>query len=384
MTETTARIRTRRSPRTFRPAVVLWLLPGPVAMAAFSLACAHPGFVDEVFAARWYPLAARWLSRLSAAPFAVAPVLVLAAALWFALGLAFSIIKSAYAASARPFLRALYIRATAAGCAYFLLMSIWGMQYARTPLSQTISYSAPTSHASAAFAASRPGETSSLKSPLEALCEKWIAQANALQRQVWDSTPARILKRVPEAFERARRTLDYLPDIPVPEPKPSGMNPLLTRMMIEGVFVPFTFEALVNTAVPAVDLPFVACHEVAHALGFAREDEANMVAYEVCIRSNDSAFRYSGVMSALRYGMARLAKTQPRLYWSMMDRMTPGVRLEFAARGAYWNDVVRDNTLARWANMFNDLFLSHAAKQEGGASSYEGMIDGLTESVVMK
>jgi len=37
---------------------------------------------------------------------------------------------------------------------------------------------------------------------------------------------------------------------------------------------PFTGEANVNISMPHTSIPFTACHEMAHQIGFAREDEA--------------------------------------------------------------------------------------------------------------
>jgi hypothetical protein len=251
---------------------------------------------------------------------------------------------------------------------------MWGIQYARTPLMETYEYIA-TAESSSAVVFSAAG-LNGLKSPVEQLCEKWISQANALRKFVRAVDPERILRQTPAMFAQARRAAKFLPDGPIPQPKPSGIDGMLSRMMIEGVYIPFTFEPLVNISVPTVDLPFVACHEVAHSLGFAREDEANFVAYTVCMLSSEPAFIYSGVMTALRYSLARLAQTQPRQYWALLERMSPAVRQEYTARSAYWNEM-RNSSIARWSNRLNDLFLSQAMRQANGVRSYEQIVDDL-------
>src|SRR5207249_4127597 len=77
---------------------------------------------------------------------------------------------------------------------------------------------------------------------------------------------------------------------------------------ISGIFCPFTGEPNVNTTLPEPDVPFAACHELAHAHGFAREDEANYVGYVACIRHPDPDFRYSGLLAASLYAMNALAR----------------------------------------------------------------------------
>jgi hypothetical protein len=60
-----------------------------------------------------------------------------------------------------------------------------------------------------------------------------------------------------------------------------------------GYFNPFTGEAQMNSEEPVFLKPFVVNHEMAHQLGYAKENEASFVAYLACKRSANSAFRYS-------------------------------------------------------------------------------------------
>jgi len=62
---------------------------------------------------------------------------------------------------------------------------------------------------------------------------------------------------------------------------------------------PFTGEANVNISMPHTSIPFTACHEMAHQIGFAREDEANFIAYIACKNHPSPDFQYSGILSAL-------------------------------------------------------------------------------------
>jgi hypothetical protein len=60
-----------------------------------------------------------------------------------------------------------------------------------------------------------------------------------------------------------------------------------------GYYDPFTGEAQVNTTEPSFLLPYTTCHEMAHQLGYAKEDEANFVGYLAAAASTDTAFHYS-------------------------------------------------------------------------------------------
>jgi len=76
--------------------------------------------------------------------------------------------------------------------------------------------------------------------------------------------------------------------------KPSLLGYALFYMGTDGYYNPWTGEAQVNRLLPAVSLPFVTAHELAHQAGVAAEGDANLVAYTLCTRSIDPTFQYSG------------------------------------------------------------------------------------------
>jgi hypothetical protein len=68
-----------------------------------------------------------------------------------------------------------------------------------------------------------------------------------------------------------------------------------------GYYNPFTGEAQVNTTVPKFMQPYIATHEMAHQLGYAKENEANFVGYLAAANSRDSLFRYSTYFDLFLY-----------------------------------------------------------------------------------
>jgi uncharacterized protein DUF3810 len=75
--------------------------------------------------------------------------------------------------------------------------------------------------------------------------------------------------------------------------KPSMWGWLGNYLGFTGYYNPFTGEAQVNTTVPKFLQPFTTCHEMAHQLGYAKEDEANFVGYLAASAYSDMRFRYS-------------------------------------------------------------------------------------------
>ncbi|MGZ3821179.1 MAG: DUF3810 domain-containing protein, partial [Mucilaginibacter sp.] len=78
-----------------------------------------------------------------------------------------------------------------------------------------------------------------------------------------------------------------------PEIKPSILSPLLNYMGTSGYYNPFTSEAQINHQMPVFLMPFVACHEMSHQMGFGPEDEANFAGFMAGTHSNDRLLRYS-------------------------------------------------------------------------------------------
>jgi hypothetical protein len=73
-----------------------------------------------------------------------------------------------------------------------------------------------------------------------------------------------------------------------------------------GYYNPFTGEAQVNTTVPSFLQPFISCHEIAHQLGYAKENEANFVGYLAAAAATDTAFHYSVYLDLFLYTQRNL------------------------------------------------------------------------------
>jgi hypothetical protein len=67
-----------------------------------------------------------------------------------------------------------------------------------------------------------------------------------------------------------------------------------------GYYNPFTAEAQLKSSIPVFLKPFVVTHEIAHQLGYAKENEASFVAFLACKNSSDSNFLYSAYFEMYR------------------------------------------------------------------------------------
>ena len=83
--------------------------------------------------------------------------------------------------------------------------------------------------------------------------------------------------------------------------KKLGWADMYTSMGITGVTMPLTGEAAVNPQIPSISLPFTMCHEMAHRMSIATEDDANFAAFLACLANEDKQFQYSAYYMAFRY-----------------------------------------------------------------------------------
>ncbi len=87
--------------------------------------------------------------------------------------------------------------------------------------------------------------------------------------------------------------------------KPARYPEWMRRMDIEGLFSPWTGEALVNADAPPGSLPFTCVHELMHLKGIADEGRANIAAYRFCV-DKGGMFADSARLWALRCALGRL------------------------------------------------------------------------------
>ncbi|MEO6391055.1 MAG: DUF3810 family protein, partial [Pyrinomonadaceae bacterium] len=149
-------------------------------------------------------------------------------------------------------------------------------------------------------------------------------------------------------------------------PKPVLFSRVLTRMGITGVYNPFTGEANFDREVHPVELPFVIAHEMAHQRGFAREDEANFVAFVVCANSPNAYVRYSGFYNA-RSVLRVLLTVSPDDARAIAKTLAPGPRADEVAVRAFWRQHLGQTSAA--TNYVNDKYLK-ANRIPNGTNNY--------------
>ncbi len=156
--------------------------------------------------------------------------------------------------------------------------------------------------------------------------------------------------------------------------KPIASSSLFTYTHISGVYTFMTGEVNVNLNYPDFIRPFTVAHEFSHQRGIAKEEEANFVAYLVCIGSDDPYIRYSGYANLLQYLTDALWEADRDLYRSFYrEHMPQEVNGEFDAYSVFFRKYSQ-STVSTVTNAVNDTFLASQGQKEG-TKSYGLVVD---------
>ncbi len=154
--------------------------------------------------------------------------------------------------------------------------------------------------------------------------------------------------------------------------KPVMLSEAMSYTHITGVYSFFTGEANLNMAFPDYTLPYTAAHELAHQRGIAREDEANFMAFLVCIESEDAYIRYSGYLNVLEYVLSALRSASPDLYREAYVKLPGWVTSEMSAYAEFF-DRYRDSVVGDVTGAVNNTFLVLHGTE--GTKSYGMVVD---------
>lgn len=153
--------------------------------------------------------------------------------------------------------------------------------------------------------------------------------------------------------------------------KSSLFGEYLNYLGVTGYLNPFTNEAQVNTTIPAFQQPFVTCHEIAHQLGFAPEEDANFVGYLAASRMTDSRFRYAANFDMLLYSIRRLGRRNGYLARVLWDKTDPGVKEDVRKLIRFYEKY--EGPVDNYSAVLYDQYLK-ANRQKHGIRSYSEVI----------
>lgn len=156
--------------------------------------------------------------------------------------------------------------------------------------------------------------------------------------------------------------------------KPVILSEGMSYAHITGVYTFFTGESNLNVGFPDYTIPFTAAHELAHQRGIAREDEANMMAFLVCINSDDVYIRYCAYVNMYEYVANALYSADKELFRKADSTLSRQVYSEQVAYSKFFKKYQKSVT-SQISGAVNDIYLQ--SQGTAGRQSY-GMVVDLT------
>ncbi|ADY54657.1 hypothetical protein Sgly_0290 [Syntrophobotulus glycolicus DSM 8271] len=349
---------------------ILLFLLGPLGWLAAFAASARPEWVEKYYSEGLYKLMMSPVSRISAGvPFSLGELIVVLAGLIFIYALAEILIDAVRFCLRRP-KSGFWIRRNGQcllmviSLGYFFFIMMWGLNYYREPWDRLADLEIKQADSS----------------EIAGLCTELIKKANDYRKEIPEDgkgvmtlgeDKVKIFLKASEGFRTAAEEYSQLGGN-YGRAKPVFFSRALSFMGITGIYFPFTGEANVNIDIPDMMIPSTICHEMAHQRGFAREEEANYIAYLTCQDQQDQKFKYSGVLLALIYSMNALDEQNPEAASQLRETYSPGLNRDLTEITAYWQ--LHRGKIENWSTQFNDQYLK-SNRQTQGVKSYNGMVD---------
>ncbi len=240
---------------------------------------------------------------------------------------------------------------------WFYFHANWAFLYYKEPLSDLLKFE-------------KPMNTSNLKNLTNLLIDK----TNQIHFEITQDKNSQIAWEDPDEISEgliSSYQLTYNTNHQLLKPKASMWSWLLSYMGFAGYLNPFTLEAQYNYLTPTYSQVFTKSHEMAHQLGYARENETNYVAFLNCINHDDKKIVYAGYLAATRYALSALKDIQEGSELKYLNQLSAGIHLDLEEskqfRERYHGPL--DDLMHWWYDQFLKI-----NNQEDGIESYQGIL----------
>lgn len=332
------------------------------AAVAIRLFAAKAEWVEKYYTYGFYPLLSqllRWL--LGWIPFSVGDVLYVAAFFWLVLK-TWKLVRLLAKRRMKEYLSHVlfrkYLRLVLG--IYLVFNLCWGLNYDRQGIAAQLALQTTTYDSTDLLDLSR------------ILVERvnfYAAQIDTTERPAMDRS-AYLFNEAKKDFQQAEKEFAFL-NYSNASLKPSLFSYMGHYFGFTGYFNPFTSEAQLNVDEPVFIKPFVVNHEIAHQLGYGKENEASFVSFLASKNSANLHTRYSLyyelLSSAFRESMMANARQALKLYKEVHPRVSRDRLAEWQWRHK------RRNRMAPLVSDFYDGYL-RLNNQPKGLQTYNEVI----------
>ena len=197
---------------------------------------------------------------------------------------------------------------------YVFFNLLWGLNYNRRGIAQQLGLSVNKYSLA---------DLDTLTSVLQTRLNEYAVFVTEEQRDSLNRK-RKLFKESSAAYQSIAEKFSYLNYHPR-SIKPSLFSYLGNYLGFQGYYNPFSGEGQVNTTVPRFIEPFVTAHEIGHQVGYARENEANFVAFLACRTSLSPGVRYSMYFDLYNYAIREVGKRDTLMARNFGQKLHPQV-----------------------------------------------------------
>lgn len=281
--------------RLLRNRMLIFLMVVAVLIKLFSL---NAGWVENSYSNGLYPVVSKTLRAvLGWVPFSVGDVLYIAAFVWLVLKV-WKLVNLLKRKQAKIYLSWMlfgkYVKL--ALFIYIVFNLLWGLNYNRQGIEAQLGLQLkPYTHQ----------DLDTLTRRLQDRLLTYAGEIDSVERLQYKQNSF-LFKKGEEAYRNTQQQHPFL-SYTAASIKPSLLTPVGNWFGFTGYYNPFSAEAQIKTDIPVFLKPFVVTHEMAHQLGYAKENEANFVAYLTCKASANVHFLYSAYFELYRDAIVEYA-----------------------------------------------------------------------------
>lgn len=153
-----------------------------------------------------------------------------------------------------------------------------------------------------------------------------------------------------------------------PTAKPLMSSGIFTAASIVGLYFGVFGEINYNNYCTSAELPFTIAHEMCHAKGVMREDEAQLLTFYICVTSKDPLIRYSAYFHTIDRIMYIATKTDnPNDYEEVNALVSPQIKKNYSYFNKHWKGMT---FLTDLGDKINNWYLQTFG-EKGGTVDYQ-------------
>lgn len=349
-----------------------WLLLIPLGIFLPKLVQKYPDKVERIYARGIFPVLSRivgWISSLVPVSLAELIIVIVGAAIVLTLVIRLLRVPSGKLANRRKnrvrlfsFIISICIFA---GVLLNLFYVMWGFNHYRMPLPNLLGLE---------IKQHTTDDLADLTERLAIEAAELRAQVAEDENGIYTIGDKRLaMNSVVNAYNRLGQGNELFSNKCYPAKMPL-FSKMLSKLDIAGIYIPYTAEENVNVEQPDLYVLSGAAHETAHYFGFAREDEANFLAFYASRWSADASLRYSSTMLALINCANKLYEDDRDRYFAIRSAYyTDGMERDLADYRVYYEKYENDPA-GQINDQINDAYLVYHGQQDG-IKSYGRMVD---------